>query len=71
MRLLAMTALILLSSCGTMHFAKDGAGQKEVTRDWNDCRVKMGQSGVAQQGIVFQRSFMQECMEGQGWVRTD
>lgn len=65
----ASLLLIVLCGCAAMAFTKPGASDAEYSRDWNDCRVKANQAGET--GVIPWRNFMQECMEGQGWTRTN
>lgn len=52
-----------------MHFTHPTKSDKEYKQDAINCKVKAGQSGYVNAGIIQQRSFLQECMEGEGWVR--
>lgn len=52
-----------------MHFTHPTKSTADYKKDWNGCRVKLNQAGMAQG--YGQKQFMQECMEGEGWTRED
>ncbi len=72
MRLIILAVLgTLLSGC-TMKFTKSGAGDREMRHDWTGCQAKAGQSfGPGTQGSLPWRSFMKDCMVGEGWDEAD
>lgn len=76
MRKITLMAIILpfLQGCGTMKFDKENATDRDLKKDWNDCLVKAGQAGF-RGGDIFanmrRKDFMQQCMEGGGWTRTE
>lgn len=66
-KIIILIMFILLSGC-SMKFAKQGATETSFKKDWNDCRVKMGQARLENNNPATV-TFMQECMEGQGYER--
>ncbi len=55
-----------------MKFVKSGAGNQELSHDWTDCQAKAGQAiGPYSNGSLPWRSFMKDCMHGQGWADAD
>lgn len=63
---MAKTIFILcafLVGC-SVHYAKKGATQQDLSHDWTNCQAKAGQAGMAGND-----NFLDNCMLGEGWKR--
>jgi hypothetical protein len=63
-------ALLFLCFSGcSLHFTKPGLTQQEFKRDWTECQALMGQARAS--GLIQQREFLRDCMEGRGYTERE
>jgi hypothetical protein len=67
-KLWAVIIAFVLSGCGTMKFDRPDRpySEREFQADWTQCE-SMNQMGNSIPG----RNFLERCMFGKGWNRTD
>lgn len=62
-------AKIILVLCAflvgcSVHYAKKGATQQDLSYDWTSCQAKAGEAQMAGN-----QDFLDNCMVGEGWKR--
>lgn len=66
----------LVGCAGTMTFIKPGQEftHQDVQKDFTECQVMANQAGYGTGSIIanmHHKRFLETCMNGRGWARTD